>query len=286
MEAESIADPRVFRDQTAGLLADEARHNLMRGVLHTLIWSPDVYPDYRLFVVAEGGSALAAATITDPYNLLVADAADDGAVALLATAIVEDGVSVPGIIGNIPTVDVFVGAWESITGVRPDLQMRQGVFALSRVESAGPTTGSARVAIPGDHDLILEWMTDFVHEAIPHETANEERFSQMIDRRLIGDTPGAYWLWALDGVPVSLSGHGMPTGSGIRIGPVYTPPEFRGNGYASALVAAESRWLLENDYNLCFLYTDLANPTSNAIYERIGYRQIAEAASYGLESSS
>ena len=63
---------------------------------------------------------------------------------------------------------------------------------------------------------------------------------------------------------------------------MYTPPQHRGNGYASALVAAQSQWLLDNGYEFCFLYTDLANPTSNAIYERIGYSQVAEAGMYSF----
>jgi uncharacterized protein len=74
-----------------------------------------------------------------------------------------------------------------------------------------------------------------------------------------------------------MSGYGGETPSGIRIGPVYTPPESRGRGYASTLVAEQSRTLLDAGRAFCFLYTDLDNPTSNALYRRIGYRMIAEA---------
>ena len=75
----------------------------------------------------------------------------------------------------------------------------------------------------------------------------------------------------------SASGYGGSTPHGIRIGPVFTPPELRGQGYATSLVAEQSRWLLGTGRSLCFLYTDLDNPTSNALYRRIGYRMIAEA---------
>ena len=90
-------------------------------------------------------------------------------------------------------------------------------------------------------------------------------------------------LWEDGGEPVSLAGWGGPTPNGIRIGPVYTPPELRGRGYATALTAELSQRLLdgrlfEGGRRFCFLYTDLANPTSNAIYERIGYRRVAESA--------
>ena len=77
---------------------------------------------------------------------------------------------------------------------------------------------------------------------------------------------------------VSVSGWGGPTPNGIRVGPVYTPPELRGRGYATALVAELSQTLLDGGRSFVFLYTDLANPTSNAIYERIGYVRVAESA--------
>lgn len=109
--------------------------------------------------------------------------------------------------------------------------------------------------------------------------------AKMISRRLSDDGINEYWLWEDAGRVVAWSGHGNPTGRGIRIGPVYTPPELRGNGYATGLVAAQSRWLIEHGYDFCFLYTDLGNPTSNAIYERIGYRQVAEAAKYEFHAT-
>lgn len=75
-----------------------------------------------------------------------------------------------------------------------------------------------------------------------------------------------------------MAGYAGPTPNGIRVGPVYTPPDSRGNGYATHLVADMSQWLLDGGRKFCFLYTDLANPTSNAIYERIGYRMVVESA--------
>ena len=83
-------------------------------------------------------------------------------------------------------------------------------------------------------------------------------------------------------MPVSLAGFSGPTPTGIRVGPVYTPPPHRRLGYATTLVADLSQWLLGQGYRSCFLYTDLSNPTSNHIYETIGYRQVAEAVEYGF----
>ena len=77
-----------------------------------------------------------------------------------------------------------------------------------------------------------------------------------------------------------MSGYSPPVANSIRIGPVYTPPDLRGKGYATALVANQSRRFLEDGRSHCLLYTDLANPTSNAIYRRIGYQQVGESVVY------
>ena len=99
----------------------------------------------------------------------------------------------------------------------------------------------------------------------------------MVDHRL-GARDGGFLLWEDGGEPVSAAGWGGPTPNGIRIGPVYTPPELRGRGYATALTAELSQRLLDEGRRFCFLFTDLANPTSNGIYERIGYVRVAESA--------
>ena len=99
----------------------------------------------------------------------------------------------------------------------------------------------------------------------------------MVDHRL-GASDGGFLLWEDSGEPVSAAGWGGPTPNGIRIGPVYTPPDLRGHGYATALTAELSARLLDEGRRFCFRVTDLANPTSNAIYERIGYVRVGESA--------
>lgn len=284
MRVEEVADPAEFRKRAAPLLVDEARHNLMLGIVGTLISSPDIFPDYRLYLVLEGEYPRSAALITPPYDLVVADTADPAAILALVTGLVTaNHLIIPGALGNRPTIDTFVEEWERASGNPARLQMAQGVFALAEVVDVDPVPGAPRRAVASDQHLIEVWMREFLEEALPDEPQDEARMSRMIAQRLAGEEANQYWLWENEGEPVAWTGHGNPTGRGIRIGPVYTPPDLRGNGYATGLVAAQSRWLLDNGFDLCFLYTDLANPTSNAIYERIGYRQVAESAKYALD---
>jgi predicted GNAT family acetyltransferase len=125
-----------------------------------------------------------------------------------------------------------------------------------------------------DRDLVIAWMDAFVDEALPE--APPEDAEHWLERTL-SNPDGGVVLW-LDGEqPVSFSGYGGLTPNGIRVGPVYTPPGLRRRGYASALVAELTKRLLEGGRKFCFLFTDLANPTSNSIYQRVGYEPVSDA---------
>lgn len=103
----------------------------------------------------------------------------------------------------------------------------------------------------------------------------------MVDRRLAGS--GGFALWIVDGRASSIAGYGGQTPNGMRIGPVYTPPALRRRGYAGALVAALTQHLLDTGCQYCFLYTDLANPTSNGVYTGVGYDLVCESVDYAFD---
>ena len=113
------------------------------------------------------------------------------------------------------------------------------------------------------------------------EPADPAEVAGMTDRWLAGRGRALY-LWE-DGEVASLAGIGSPTPHGVRVGPVYTPPDRRGRGYASALVAGISQAALDAGRTFCFLFTDLANPTSNHIYETIGYRPVRDVDMWRFE---
>jgi predicted GNAT family acetyltransferase len=124
-----------------------------------------------------------------------------------------------------------------------------------------------------DVDLLMPWLTGFHREAIHDEaTATEhERFRGQVSR-------GGLRVWDNNG-PVSMATGTRPTRSGICVGAVYTPPEHRNRGYATSCVASLCEELLKQ-YTFCVLYTDLSNPTSNAIYKRIGFEEYCDSAMY------
>jgi predicted GNAT family acetyltransferase len=124
-----------------------------------------------------------------------------------------------------------------------------------------------------DRALVLEWLDAFAVEALPD--APQDSSEPWLERRL-SDPDGEILLWEDEGRPVSLAASGTPTPTGIRVGPVYTPPDCRRRGYAEAVTAELTSHALARGRRFCFLFTDLANPTSNAIYRRIGYRPVCD----------
>ena len=161
-----------------------------------------------------------------------------------------------------------------------------GVYALERVQPVRPRRAARAPATADDEALLLDWMHEFGDEVL--EEGDPGRDEADADRRAPPRraTTRASCSGRTSGEPVSVAGWGGPTPNGIRIGPVYTPPELRGRGYATALVAELSQTLLDGGRRFCFLYTDLANPTSNAIYERIGYVRVCESAMVGRSTSA
>lgn len=258
------------------LLADEARHNLILGIAGTIRDAPDLYPLRSLWLVRDAGEVVAAALRTPPYNLILAKPRSTPALAALAEAVAGDE-EIPGVVGTEPEIHEFADLWSQHSGVPGRVNMRQGVYALDQIELVPTVPGSARVATLDDRDLVLRWWIAFGDEVLHEGGPGRERAEASVDHKL-SDPASGILLWEDGGEPVSLAGWGGPTPNGIRIGPVYTPPELRGHGYATAVTAELSQRQLDGGRSFCFLYTDLANPTSNAIYERIGYRRVAEAA--------
>ena len=270
-------DPVAFRDVAVPFLVrDEARHNLILGISSTLVDRPDVYSVFDLWVVSDGDEVTATALRTPPYNLVLARPTDDAALDALVDRLGEEGQDLPGLVAAVPELDAFVGAWTSGRELDATLVLRQGVYELREVVPTPAPPGSARPATPGDRDLVLGWMRSFTEETLPDEP-DVERQTRLVESRLHASPAAGIWLWEDGGAPVSLCGYGGETPNGIRVGPVYTPPEHRGRGYATGLVSRQSAWLLGTGRRFVFLYTDLDNATSNALYRRIGYRMVAES---------
>ena len=237
---------------------------------------PDAYDVVHYWVVREGNEPVAAAVRTEPFNLVLGDPSSEAALGPLLEAVVGDDPEVPGIVGNVPFVESAAERLAGASGRSAERILSQGVYGLTTVRDVARAPGEPHTAEPRDRGLLLDWLRAFVTESVPDPDEAFRRLERTLESRF-GIESAGFWLWEDEGRPVSLAGFSGPTPTGIRIGPVYTPPELRRRGYATTLVADLSAWLLERGHRACFLYTDLANPTSNRIYVEIGYERVCDA---------
>ncbi len=277
-----------FRERAEPLLlADEARHNLALGILATVAAHPEIYPTQRLWLVERDGVVVAAALRTPPYNLILPRPLDDAALTVLAATIDDE---LPGVTAALPEANTFAAAWCAHRPLRPRVRIAQGIFALEHVMPVKGVPGQMRLATEDDRAVVSAWYRAFADEAMPGGSQGDDdaaaRRNRQIDALLQDGGDAGIALWEDDGEVVSLAGFGGATPNGIRVGPVYTPPLRRRRGYASALTAELSAQLLRGGRRFCFLYTDLANPTSNKIYRAIGYAHVCDSAEIAFDPGS
>ena len=186
-----------------------------------------------------------------------------------------------GVNGRTPGSEIFTLEWMRRTGRQARLAHGLRAFKLEQVTAPPPAPGHLRAADAAAAELVGAWLHAFDVEAIPDEAGH--RTPESVQRML---NEGTVHLWEVDGRAVSLVNYGRPLVTGISIAPVYTPPDERGKGYASNAVAGLSQKLLDQGYAFVSLFTDLANPTSNKIYQQVGYRPVCDYADYVFEGES
>lgn len=269
---------RDFAGRVTPFLAgpSEARNNLPLAVLDAV--AQGRYDDVEaslLWAEDQGGQVRAVLLRTPPHNAIVPHGCDPAAMQALLEHLRVDGHELPGMVGCRPEVDEAAAWWCERSGQIAQVHLRLGVYRLGEVIPKQRTPGRLRVATADDRELLLPWLEAFQREAERSNAPTPEDVWDSFNRG--GLRRLELWLDE-SGQVVSLSGISGRTPNGIRIGPVYTPPERRRKGYAEALVAAQCTAELAKGKRFCFLFTDLDFPTSNHVYQQVGFEQIAEAA--------
>jgi predicted GNAT family acetyltransferase len=215
------------------------------------------------------GEIGAAMLQTPPYPVLLTRLPEDSA-QLLAAALAHRGTQLPGVNAAEDDAAAFAAAWISLAGGTTREHQRNRLFRLARLEPPAPgPAGAARVASSGDRDLLESWFAAFTDEA----GAMSGNVAGTVADRL---SYGGVTLWEHGGAAVSMAGVTRQAAGTVRVGPVYTPPQLRRHGYAGGVTAAVSQAALDAGASHVVLFTDLANPTSNALYQRLGYRGVED----------
>jgi ribosomal protein S18 acetylase RimI-like enzyme len=241
-------------------------------------------PGMTMTAVLDGRDPRFVAGVTDKAALLSAIERREDAgplVAAMVDSLALQARDLPGFEAEPPVAAAFARRWDEASGRPARRVLRERVYRLDRlVPPDPPVPGRARPMGDADVPLVGSWMEAFVREATPHEGP--------IDGISIAATwPADPWrdvqLWEHGGRPVSMAVAAWPTFAGARVSYVYTPPENRRRGFGSAVTAAVTANQLASGRRACFLYTDLANPTSNAIYRALGYRAVADVDRYLID---
>ena len=269
VEVRRFDNPVEFAALTnAFLLQQEAENCFFIGHLPTLPNPTDVL----LLTATDAGGEVVAVALMTPGRHMVATRASAAAGVALARYLHRHGIVPPGIQAPRDVVDSFAREWTALTGVTARHAVSMAVHQATRIiPPARPAPGQMRTANAGDIDMLAEWIAGFgrsIGEA--HFTNGRSIAERRVAAREVV-------LWEDAGQPVAMAGSAGATPNGIRVNLVYTPPAFRNRGYASTLVAALSQQLLDAGRRFCFLYTDLANPTSNKIYRTLGYEPVGES---------
>lgn len=212
---------------------------------------------------------------TPPFQLQLT-ALPYGAADALAVLLVKDGRAVPSVFAPSEAAAEFAAAWERRTKATARLAMSQRLCRLGTLTPPEPAPpGRARAAVTDDRQLLAQWYDEFCTD-IGEETRPDP--GSWAESRL---AQGGVVLWETpDGTPVSMASASPEVAAQVRVTTVYTPAPLRGRGYAGGATAAASRAALDSGAKEVLLFTDLANPTSNGLYQRLGYQPVADFATH------
>jgi predicted GNAT family acetyltransferase len=269
------ADPQSFAQAAQSVASRSPCSEALVAIWCASLTSHPPARDVPFLLVTAEASGARAIAMQHGHALLL-EHSDPAAVSLIAHALADLDHAVPGIEGDAAACAAFVEAWQARTGRVAAERFRLRHHMLEDVSPVRVPSGASRRADERDAEWLVRAHDAFTDEAkVPRAPQGTER---MVRQRL---ADARYRLWEDRGI-VSFLAANLIDGGHARIGPVYTPPEHRGRGYATALVASASRELIARGAARVFLTTDLANPVSNAIYARVGFRAVDDTVAFDL----
>lgn len=266
-----------FLARAGGFLrADPVANTVPLTVTESMrVQGPGLFGEALLGWWTEGGRVAGACLWTGAHPPMLS-AMPEAAAAELAETLAGRGAAVSGINGAPEAAEAFADAWTKRTGAASTVAMRQRLYRLGRLDApAPPPEGAARVAGDADRGLAMEWFTAFYADAGEPRRANPG----LVDGRIAA---GGVVFWEVGARPVAMAGRTEVVAGMARVAPVYTPPEHRRRGYGAAVTAAVTQGALDAGAEHVVLFTDLANPTSNGIYRRLGYRPVEDRVVLGF----
>ncbi|HEY8443439.1 MAG TPA: GNAT family N-acetyltransferase [Clostridia bacterium] len=238
--------------------------------------------NWLMATVSDDGGIKFIALMTPPHNITLC--ATDNVIDEKALDCLIDGLKdydIPGVVTEKKLAEVFAKAYTKKKGLTYKLGMNQRIYELTKVNPEIKKFGVLRLVEEKDMSFFPYWLEAFnasrtYGSAQMPVPLDEKEYHYRIAQKKI-------YILEVDGQPVSMAGYARKMTNSVAIAFVYTPPYYRGRGYASSCVAQLSQMALDNGYSKCALYTDLANPTSNSIYQKIGYKPVCDSLMLNFE---
>ena len=271
-------DPLKFRDHVQEfLLQHEAENNMIFNILGGII-SKRYTGDNLMVSVEEQGDIVLVAIMTPPKNIVLSFTQKLKSIDELVKYLVRNEIFIPGVLGFKKGSKKFATLWSKSKKITFKLAMNEKIYKLEDLNEQVLGTREFIKADLTHESIILNWTKLFIEEALPQEISDfNEDYMQVIKNRIKN---GRYFILLDRNKPVSMVHKAGKTPNGNLINAVYTPTHLRRNGYATEVVANISKLLLAEGNKFCFLFTDLSNPTSNKIYQDVGYRPIIDMDQY------
>ena len=262
------------------LLKKEVENGLQLSILNSLKKNIERYGEEPpvLCTVNEGDDIKLVSLRTPPYNQILSYTDKLETIDILVNALIIRNDILPGVLGFKEGVERFSKLWCEKMGLKSQITMNERLYSLKKVVEETLGNNKFIKATGSYENIILQWGREFMLEALP------DRSLEMIERSLKHFRKdiheGSMFLLFDNDLPVSMARRSGKSVNGIAVNLVYTPPSLRRKGYATECVAKLSKLLLEEGNKFCFLFTDLSNPTSNSIYQKIGYRPVIDVDEY------
>jgi len=258
------------------LLRYEAENNLLFSILNSLKEDLYRYGDNKpiLTSITDNDKIKLVSIRTPPHNQIVSYTDDLRTISVLIEELIKKNIDLPGILGFKEGAEKFVKLWCEKKGISAELVRNERIYKLERVAEETLGKNEFIKATREYEDIILQWAKEFMVEALPERTS--EMIEQSTKRLKMAIRKGKIFLLFDNNKPVSMAQKAGKTPNGNSVNFVYTPPELRRMGYATECVTKLSKYLLEEGNKFCFLFTDLIDPISNSIYQKVGYRSVID----------
>lgn len=262
------------------LLQEEVANNLLLAILTTIKDNPTLYGGDPpiLLTIEDNSKVVYCALQTPPHNLVLPLTKNLDRIATLAQYLVENNIPIPGVLGFAEGSHFFAQTWKTLTHQDFSVEMHERIYELRHVNPHTIQDFEFHQIKETEIDILVQWMDNFAQEALrePPSKNLKESKQELLNTGRWTRFYGVY----KENLLVSIVHKAGTTPTGQIINVVYTPPTFRNHGYASHGVARLSQLCLDQGKMRCILFTDLSNPTSNKIYQTIGYHPVIDVDMY------